>query len=34
MDFSMKQYDSLSLRYYKGAISHKENFIRTGPIQG
>ena len=25
MDFSGKQYDSLSLRYYRGVISHKEN---------
>ena len=25
MDFSRKQYDSLSLRYYRGVISHKEN---------
>ena len=24
MDFSRKQYDSLSLRYYRGVISHKE----------
>ena len=26
MDFSRKQYDSLSLRYYRGVISHKEKF--------
>ena len=24
MDFGEKQYDSLSLRYYRGVISHKE----------
>ena len=24
MDFSRKQYDSLSLRYYRDVISHKE----------
>ena len=26
MEFSRKQYDSLSLRYYRSVISHKENF--------
>ena len=32
MDFGEEQYDSLSLGYYRGVISHKENFIWIGPF--
>ena len=34
MDFGEEQYDSLSLGYYRGVISHKEFLYEEGPIQG
>ena len=32
MDFGEEQYDSLSLGYYRGVISHKEILYEQKPI--